>query len=57
MPCTLILSSHVLDDCVLIAGVLGYKVVGQGTENGLVSLEPAHGWAMMLPPDSPLRRK
>uniref|UniRef100_A0A7S4FST8 Uncharacterized protein n=1 Tax=Eutreptiella gymnastica TaxID=73025 RepID=A0A7S4FST8_9EUGL len=46
--------NKVSDNATLIAGVLGYTV--HGTANDAVTLRPAHGWCMMLPPESPLRR-
>jgi len=47
---------EVEDNSTLIAGILGFKV-HSNTINGVSSLQPAHGWCMMLPPTSPLRLK
>jgi hypothetical protein len=41
------------DTSTLMAGVLGYKQYNE-TENGVTSLEPVHGWVLMLPEKSPL---
>jgi len=43
------------DMSTLIAGIVGYKV-HQDSPNGVTSLQPAHGWVMMLPQNSPLRK-
>ena len=49
--------NKVEDDATLVGGVLGYTVhPHMETSNGVVSLEAAHGWSLMLPPESPLRR-
>ena len=42
------------DKATFISGVLGFHVHPQSA-NGVVALEPAHGWCMLLPPESPLR--
>jgi len=40
----------------LIAGILGFKL-HKDTFNGVPSLQPAHGWALLLSESSPLRSK
>jgi hypothetical protein len=51
------LNNGIEDNATLVGGVLGYTVHEHTeTSNGVVSLEPFHGWCMMLPPKSPLRR-
>jgi len=42
------------DKATFISGVLGFHVHPQ-SPNCVVTLEPAHGWCMLLPPESPLR--
>jgi len=42
------------DDSTLIAGILGYKI-HKNTPNEVTSLEPAHGWCLLLPENSKLR--
>jgi len=42
------------DHSQLVAGVLGWKEWNDA-ENKVVSLQPVHGWALMLPENSPLR--
>jgi hypothetical protein len=44
------------DESTLKAGILGFSVHNK-TTNGVPSLQPAHGWALLLPPQSPLRNK
>jgi len=44
------------DNSVLIGGMLGFKV-HHDSPNKIDTLEPFHGWAMLLPPNSPLRSK
>jgi len=44
----------VADDSIVAAGIMGYKV--HARSEGPVALEPAHGWVLMLPANSPLRR-
>ena len=43
------------DMSVVAAGLMGYRVF-PATEERRITLEPAHGWSLMLPEDSPLRR-
>jgi len=43
------------DDSILIAGILGFKVY-EDSQNGIATLEPSHGWVMLLPSNSPLRK-
>jgi hypothetical protein len=51
------LNNGIEDNATLVGGVLGYTVHDHTeTSNGVVSLEPFHGWCMMLPPKSRLRR-
>ena len=54
---TVDLNNGVEDNATLVGGVLGCAA-HEHTEtfNGVVSLEHFHGWCMMLPPKSPLRR-
>jgi len=47
--------NNVSDMSLLIAGVMGFKIHND-SPNHLSTLEPAHGWTMLLPPDSPLRK-
>jgi len=44
------------DNSTLVAGILGFQV-HSNSKNGVSSLQPVHGWCMMLPPTSPLRLK
>ena len=44
----------VSDDSIVAAGIMGYRV--HARSEGPVALEPAHGWVLMLPANSPLRR-
>jgi len=42
------------DNATLMGGILGFYMHNQ-TANGVPSLQPAHGWALLLPINSPLR--
>jgi len=44
------------DNSTLTAGILGHSVYTDSS-NGVPSLQPAHGWALLLPVSSPLRSK
>ncbi len=44
----------VSDESIVAAGIMGYRV--HKRSQGPVALEPAHGWVLMLPANSPLRR-
>jgi len=44
------------DNSTLVAGMVGWKE-HHNTANGVKSLEPVHGWALLLSPNSPLRSK
>jgi len=46
---------NISDMSVLISGIMGYKL-HENSQNHVATLEPAHGWVMMLPPNSPLRK-
>jgi len=46
--------NNVEDKSTLFAGVLGFQK-HENSQNGIPSLQPVHGWVMMLPPNSPLR--
>jgi len=46
---------NISDDSILISGILGFKV-HDTCQNGVATLEPAHGWVMLLPVNSPLRK-
>ncbi|KXJ28998.1 uncharacterized protein LOC110252338 [Exaiptasia diaphana] len=43
----------VMDTAALVAGMAGFTV-HKNTENGRPSVQPFQGWALMLPPNSPL---
>jgi len=45
---------EITESSYLAAGILGFKVE-RSTTNNLLSLQPAHGWCMFLPDNSPLR--
>jgi len=47
---------NIQDDSTLIAGILGFKI-HTDTLNGVPSLEPAHGWTMLLSVHSRLLRE
>ena len=41
-----------------LLGMLGFKVhEGSKTMNGIPSVQPFQGWALLLPPDSPFREE
>jgi len=42
------------DHSTLIAGILGFRVCSE-SKNGVTSLQPMHGWCLMLRENSPLR--
>jgi len=44
------------DKSQLIAGILGWREC-KNAENNVMSLQPVHGWALLLPEKSPLRSK
>jgi hypothetical protein len=41
----------------LMAGILGFKINRNSHPNGVDSLQPAHGWAMLFPEGSPFLKK
>jgi len=43
------------DNSKLIAGIVGFTA--HNSTNNVLSLQPAHGWSLMLPPNSPLRKE
>jgi hypothetical protein len=49
-------SPPIEDEAQLVSGIMGFTFHPEkATFNGVPSLQPHHMWAMMLPPDSPLR--
>lgn len=49
---------EVEDTAALVAGMLGFTVYdGKETGNGIPSVKPFQGWALLLPEDSPFRFK
>jgi len=44
------------DKSQLIAGILGWREC-KNAENNVMSLQPVHGWSLLLPEKSPLRSK
>jgi len=47
---------NISDQSTLVAGIFGFRLHSD-SQNGVASLQPAHGWCMLLPPNSPLRLK
>jgi len=47
---------NIEDHSTLVAGIAGWKE-HDDAPNGVKSLSPFHGWALLLPPNSPLRSK
>jgi len=48
--------NRISDDSTLLAGILGFKL-HKDTVNGVPSLQPVHGWALLLTESSPLRHQ
>jgi len=46
---------NITDDSTLMAGILGFSLHNDSPHG--VTLQPSHGWALMLPVSSPLRSK
>lgn len=45
----------ITDEGKLVAGMIGYTVHDEATENKRVSVQPFHGWSLMLSKNSPFR--